>query len=146
MHDLRIASSLKVCLSKLLPRYPVKLAYLFGSAATGKTTPLSDVDIALVLLDEKVDPGKLLLMELQLEEEISRHCEIEEVDVRIINAAPLMIRGEVVTHGILLYSPDEDFRIQFETTTRSAYFDFLPVAAMIQQEYFDRLYERGLNG
>ena len=57
-----------------------------------------------------------------------------------------MIRGEVVTHGILLYSPDEDFRIQFETTTRSAYFDFLPVAAMIQQEYFDRLYERGLNG
>jgi len=146
MNDLGIESLLKGCLSKLLPRYPVKLAYFFGSYAVGKATSFSDVDVALVLPEQKAEPGSLLTLELQLAEEISRHCGIEEVDVRIINAAPLMIRGEVVTHGILLYSCDEEFRVEFEATTRSAYFDYLPIAARVRQAYFDRLYERGLNG
>ena len=146
MNNGTFESSLKVCLNRILPRYPVNLAYLFGSTAAGKATPLSDVDIALVLPDEQVDPGNLLSLELQLADEISRLLEIEEVDVRVINSAPLMVRGEVVTHGILLYSTDEDFRVEFETSTRSAYFDFLPIAAMVRREYFDRLYERGLNG
>ena len=57
MTDSRIESSLKVCLSKILPHHPVKLAYLFGSTAAGNATPLSDVDIALVLPDDQVVPS-----------------------------------------------------------------------------------------
>lgn len=138
--------SLKDSLSKLLPYYPVKLAYLFGSAAAGNATPLSDIDVALVLPDDQVDPGSFLSLEMQISDEISRNCELSEVDVRIINNAPLMFQGEVITHGILLYSSDEDFRVEFETSTRSAYFDFLPAATTIRQAYFDRLSERGFNG
>jgi len=146
MINIELVSSLKSCLSNILPRYPVKLAYLFGSAATGQTTPLSDVDVALVLTAETISPGNQLALELKIAEEISRHCAIADVDVRMINTAPLMLRGEVVTQGILLYCTDERFRIEFETSTRSDYFDFLPIAAQIQQGYLDRLYERGLNG
>jgi uncharacterized protein len=146
MIDIELVSSLKSCLSNILPRYPVNLAYLFGSAATGQTTPLSDVDVALVLTTETITPGKQLALELKIAEEISRQCAIADVDVRMINTAPLMLRGEVVTQGILLYCTDELFRIEFETSTRSDYFDFLPIAAQIQQGYLDRLYERGLNG
>lgn len=141
-----LVSSLKSCLGHILPHYPVNLAYLFGSAATGQNTPLSDVDIALVLTAEMITPGQQLSMELKLAEEISRHCAITDVDVRIINTAPLMLRGDVITQGILLYCTDEPFRIAFETSTRSEYFDFLPTAAQIQQGYLDRLLERGLNG
>jgi predicted nucleotidyltransferase len=80
----------------------VKLAYLFGSAAAGNATPLSDIDVALVLPDDQVDPGSFLSLEMQISDEISRNCELSEVDVRIINNAPLMFQGEVITHGILL--------------------------------------------
>jgi hypothetical protein len=52
-----------------------------------------------------------------------------------------MVRGEVVTNGILLFSRDEGFRVDYETSTRSEYFDFMPVAAMHRQAYFERLRE-----
>ena len=146
MSVIGIEPSLKDCLARILPGYPVKLAYLFGSAAAGNATPLSDVDVALVTMEGQVDPGSFLTLELKLADEISRCCEVADIDVRIINTAPLMIRGEVITYGILLYSSDEYFRVEFETSTRSAYFDFLPAAAMIRQAYFDDLYKRGLNG
>lgn len=141
-----IAATLKECLPGILARHPVKLAYLYGSAAAGNATPLSDIDIALVLADGQLEPRELLMFELRVADEIWSACGMGEADVRVINAAPIMFRGEVLTHGILLYSADEEFRVRFETSTRSAYFDFLPVAAQIRQAYFDRLYERGLNG
>ena len=146
MNESGIEVALKTCLSQILPRYPVKLAYLYGSSAAGNATPLSDVDIALVLADMEAIRGDRLILELQIEEEISRSCRGNEIDVRVINSAPLMVRGEVITKGVLLYSVDEAFRVEFETSTRSAYFDFMPTATAIREAYFDRLAERGLNG
>ena len=37
--------------------------------------------------------------------------------MRIINDAPLVLRGKVVTEGMLLYAQDESVRVEFETTT-----------------------------
>jgi hypothetical protein len=68
------------------------------------------------------------------------------VDVRIINRAPLMVRGEVITKGSLLFSREEQFRVGFETQVRSEYFDFLPIAKALQRAHFKRLREGGLNG
>ena len=68
MTDLALIASLKTCLSRLLPHYPVKVAYLFGSAASGNATLLSDVDIALVLPDDRAAPGNQLALELELAE------------------------------------------------------------------------------
>jgi len=145
MNDLRKDPDFKACIDRIFHRYPVKLAYLYGSVAAGNATPLSDVDIALVVVNDVIELGKQLEMELDLMDVISRHCGTE-VDVRIINNAPIMLRGEVVTNGILLYSIDEDFRVEFETSTRSVYFDYMPVAAMLRRALSDRLHERGING
>jgi predicted nucleotidyltransferase len=62
--------SLRSCLGKLLQPSPVVLAYLFGSAATGRMTPLSDVDIALVIDGNALPPSKRLQFELMLEDKI----------------------------------------------------------------------------
>jgi len=134
------------CLKQVLIYYPVALAYLYGSQAAGQATPLSDVDIALVMVDHDYDPKSRLELELRVEEEIARICGIGNIDVRVMNNAPLMVRGEVVTNGKLLYCRDEVFRVDFETSTRSEYFDFLPVAAMHRQAYFERLSKRGKDG
>jgi uncharacterized protein YutE (UPF0331/DUF86 family)/predicted nucleotidyltransferase len=141
-----IEKRLSDCLSGVLERYPVALAYLYGSAAVGQATPLSDVDIALVVEEKNFDPAQRLDLELKIEDQLVQASEIADLDVRIINQAPIMVRGEVVTNGFLLYSWDEKFRVEFETTTRAKYFDFMPAAALHTQATFDRLLQRGLSG
>jgi uncharacterized protein len=146
MAAINIDSTLKSCLAGVFSRHPVALAYLFGSAATGRTTPLSDIDIALVLLEGQIDDKDRLMFELKVEDELASGCGLSNADVRVINKAPVAIRGEVVTEGILLFSRDEELRVEFETRTRSEYFDFLPAIKFIRESYFDHLRERGFNG
>ena len=67
---------------------------------------------------------------------------ISKVDARIINDAPIMLKGAVVTEGVLVYSADEDFRVEFETLTRRQYFDYAPVARQMQAEYIQAVLNR----
>jgi len=131
---------LKQHLPDTLRHYPVLLAYVYGSVAMGCATPLSDLDIALVLApDCGLDAYQQFMMELDIEAEIERRCGFQNADVRSINDAPLRVQGRVVTRGLLLYSKDEEFRMAYEIRTRKRYFDFQPVLAMMREAYFARL-------
>jgi predicted nucleotidyltransferase len=141
-----VNATLLTSLRGIFSRYSVALAYLYGSQAVGRATPLSDFDVALVMVDEDYDPKSRLNLELQVEGEIARICGISDIDVRIMNDAPIMVRGEVVTNGSLLYCQDEIFRVDYETSTRSQYFDFIPTAVMHREAYFEQLRDRGKNG
>ena len=140
-----IASKLRSFLPSILRREPVVLAYLYGSATIGLTTPFSDVDIALV-----VEPGLSALQQLKvvlrLQADLSDHLAIPNADVRIINDAPLVFRGRVACDGLLLYTRDEGARVEFETTTRTEYFDYLPIHRRLQDAFFADLRERGFDG
>jgi uncharacterized protein len=144
-------SSLIHCLQAemtgVLVNQPVTLAYLYGSVADGSASSASDVDIALVF-----EPGCLLSpyertkRELQIAAGIEDRCDIREADVRSIDNAPLTVQGKVLTEGILLYSRDEDFRVQYEVHVRKLYFDFAPVEEMMRQAFFERVKQEGLTG
>jgi hypothetical protein len=146
MDTIVIDDALKSCLGKVLSHYPIVAAYLYGSVATGQTTPFSDVDIALVVAQNSLPKLKRLEFELEIEEKIASQCNIDRADVRVVNDAPIIFRGEVVTNGILLYCQDDDDRIEFETRSRSEYFDFLPLANMLTDAHLDLVRARGLNG
>jgi predicted nucleotidyltransferase len=130
-----IAQELKMSLPGILSRYPVVSAYLFGTLAQEQATPLSDVDIALVISLDEFSSSSRLKLELEIEDQINRFAEIPNVDVRIINDAPLMVQGKILTKGVLLYCQDEEARIEFETCTRMEYFDFLPAATRIVRNH-----------
>lgn len=49
-------------------------------------------------------------------------------------------------YGILLYSRDEIRRVEFETSLRSAYFDYQPAEQMIRQAFLEHVKDRGLRG
>ena len=140
-----LVERLKTNIGPILDSYPIKLAYLYGSAAAGNLTPLSDVDVALVA-DRELIPGERLKLMLEIEVELADRCDIHNADVRIINDAPLVFRGRVACDGILLYARDEAARIEFEATTRDAYFDYLPVHRKLQEAFFADVRERGLYG
>ena len=136
----QIMADLRRCLPDILEHRPVLLAYAYGSVATGCPTPLSDVDIALVLAPNcGLGDYQQFMLELEIAAEIERHCGIKNADVRSINAAPLRVQGQVLTKGLLLYSKDADFRVAYEVRTRKRYFDFQPVLATMREAYFARL-------
>jgi hypothetical protein len=135
-----LVEHLRQILPEVLADRPVALAYLYGSAAREGATPLSDIDIAVVVPDVDRLPDRY--------EEEARLTErlvalgVSKSDVRIINDAPIMLKGKVVTEGILLYSVDEVLRIEFETLTRRLYFDYAPSARRMQDEYIHAVLHR----
>jgi len=104
---------------------PVLFAYLYGSYATGNVHPFSDLDIGVYIDD--VPDLKYLELELSLSLEIDAKIESDvRTEVRIINNLPLVVIGNIITEGSLIYSINENIRVDFEVYVRKAYFDFLP--------------------
>ena len=117
-------------------KYPVLFAYLYGSYATGIVHPHSDLDIGIYI--ENLQGNMHLELELSLSLEFDNLLKTEATsEVRIINNLPLVILGNIVTEGDLIFSSDEIHRVEFETSVRSAYFDFLPVIRRYNNEYMD---------
>lgn len=61
--------------SRALPRYDVREAYLFGSFARGEQTPDSDIDLRLACGDSMTF-GALYQLSLDLENELGRKIDI----------------------------------------------------------------------
>lgn len=61
--------------SRVLPRYDVREAYLFGSFARGEQTPDSDIDLRLACGDSMTF-GALYQLSLDLEDELGRKVDI----------------------------------------------------------------------
>lgn len=68
-------SDISVAVSRVLSRYDVREAYLFGSFARGEQTPDSDIDLRLVC-GETMTFGTLYELSLELEEELGREVDI----------------------------------------------------------------------
>ncbi len=139
----RVLARLKEIIPSILAQHPVDAAYAYGSAARGTMTPLSDVDIALVLTSP-VPPYERLKLELAIQGEIETVSGLCPVDVRAINSAPLMVKGRIVQQGVLLYERDRVHRIAFEVATRKRYYDFAPVALRLRDAFLERVRREGL--
>lgn len=101
---------------------PVLFAYLFGSVAAGTARAGSDVDVAAYLGPDA--PAEMLEGSLDLARELSRASGIGDIDVTILNRAPLPLRGRVVRERRVLYSRDEPARVRYESLTLREFFDF----------------------
>ncbi len=118
---------------------PVLFAYLYGSVALEQAHPFSDLDIA-VYSGSPLPLKTSLSLELCLSLEIDRQLKsAPPCEVRIMNHLPLTVAGEIITDGILIYCRDDAVRIDYETSLRSAYFDFLPVLHRFQNEYLENM-------
>ena len=106
--------------------------YCFGSYAHGRVGPLSDVDLA-VLLDQNMPPGRYFNKRLRLHTLIAKIIKTDEVDLVILNSAPLLLVHRVLKGGRLLYERDPARRIGFEVKAIREYLDFVPVLERCQE-------------
>lgn len=138
--------------SRAVAEHPeVAAAYLYGSAAAGRSTPLSDVDVALLFVEEGVGERRRSVIAAAVGSEVARRVRdgrgpAREVEVRDLEALPLAVTGSVLTEGELARSADDVRRVRFEELTRRRYFDFLPILRRDAREGLAGLRERFLDG
>ena len=100
---------------------PVTFAYLFGSRVTGSAWPDSDTDIAVLPV-----PGLSREQRRALRDRIANIFEVparSEVDVVLLDEAPLPLRGRVLRQREVLYSADEPLRVRWESLTGRMFAD-----------------------
>jgi predicted nucleotidyltransferase len=124
----------------LLPNYLEKdkdscLTYLFGSFASGKERKLSDVDIA-VLLKEGIEP---LEKQLNLLAEITFILKTDEVDLVILNRAPIALQYTIISGGKLLVNREDKLRRDYEEKVSQDYLDSEYLRTEHQKYLFQRL-------
>ncbi|WP_052543919.1 type VII toxin-antitoxin system MntA family adenylyltransferase antitoxin [Desulfoscipio gibsoniae] len=72
--------------------------FLFGSYAEGKQTPVSDIDLA-VLVDGDFPPSRYFEKELELLAIITSLLKTDEVDLVILNHAPPALSYRILSKG-----------------------------------------------
>ncbi|MGI5837188.1 MAG: type VII toxin-antitoxin system MntA family adenylyltransferase antitoxin [Chloroflexota bacterium] len=108
----------------VLARFPeLKLVYLFGSQAGGRTGPLSDYDFG-VLVDDVPDIPSL---RARLAHELGCALGTDRIDVVILNRAPIELEYAVIAQGRPIYQRDEATRVEYEARVMGRYGDYLPV-------------------
>jgi uncharacterized protein len=98
----------------------VLFAYLFGSWARDAVTPLSDIDIAVYLREAHPDAeDKLAILG-----ELADHLETDDIDLVVLNSAPLTLQARVVRDRQVLVDRQPYVRHAFESLVMRKYFDF----------------------
>jgi len=122
--------------NNFLENYPkVIFAYLFGSLVKGKVNPLSDIDIALYLKKgTKFSRDKMVILK-----ELIDIFGTEEIDLVILNIAPLTLRARIVENKKILVDKDPFLRHSFESLVLREYFDF----SKKEEEIFKRRFSLG---
>jgi len=129
-------------LNDLFKEYPyIAAAYLFGSYASGRTGPMSNVDIA-VLLKKPYPEGRYLIHQLdylsfRIEELLKK-----EVDVVEMNRQGLIFQYNILRTGKLIYDADPSFRANYVSRLISAYCNFEPTISFIKRFHLQGIKNR----
>jgi|SRR3989344_6141987 len=102
----------------------VKAVYLFGSQATGKAGPLSDIDICVIA------PG----LSEQEKSNIWSYAS-EKVEVVLFDDLPLTIKNRVFREGKPLYVANQKYIDDLNWRTTKEYWDFKPILKEFIEEY-----------
>jgi len=105
-------------------------AYLFGSLARGAGQAHSDIDIAVYVEEEKIEPG-LFGYRSELTAALMSGLGTNSVDVLILNRAPPLLYHRVLRDGTRLLSRDLRATTVREGRALSRHCDFAPQLAKI---------------
>lgn len=98
----------------------VVFAYLFGGLARGRVSPLSDVDIAIYMVED----AEITQEKLEILGKLNEILKTDEVDLVILNTAPLPLAARIIKNKIILVDKMPFKRHAFESLVIREYFDF----------------------
>lgn len=113
----------------------VQFAYLFGSLASGRHGPFSDVDVAVHLDETAVGPET----KLEILGNLMDTLETDDIDLVILNRTSLPIKMNVIKSRRVILDKFPFARHLFESKTMREYFDF----SFVEQNILKRRYFNG---
>ena len=100
----------------------IKLAYLFGSQATGNVGPMSDYDFAIYI--DGLNSKERFDLKINLMTAISSILKTDAIDVVIINDLDMPeLAYDIIKEGIMIHE-QEPYKILVEPHILNQYFDF----------------------
>jgi predicted nucleotidyltransferase len=116
-------------------RPAVRFAYVFGGAGRRDLRPLSDVDVG-VYLDDAVDP---VAARLDLIGAVTEHLGTDEVDLVVLNRAPIALLGRILQSRRVIADKDPFLRHRFESLALRQFLDF----RIFERRFLDTRFARG---
>ncbi len=126
-------------------RPEVVAAYVFGSVASGRARPDSDIDIG-VLVDPKAVPRDRLKYRLRLIRDLGGALERFDVDVVLLNDAPPALAQNIIARGKLVFERSRAARIAFQIRTMNLFLDTEPMRRLHLQALKRRYLTREARG
>jgi predicted nucleotidyltransferase len=123
-------------LAALDERFGLAALWIFGSQATGRATPASDLDLAALF---RRRPAPLDLASAEEALALALGCDVDLVDLDRASPALAM---QVLKHGRLVLDADPTLRVRFLTTLPSRYEDLRRVRAPIERSVSERMHGR----
>ncbi|MBM4278291.1 MAG: nucleotidyltransferase domain-containing protein [Deltaproteobacteria bacterium] len=106
-------------LTNLFVKEPnIIFVYLFGGLVKDKIKPLSDVDLSIYVKDIKN------LNYLSLFRNISETLLTDEIDLVVLNSAPISLTGRILQQRKVLIDKDPFLRHRYESRILREFFDF----------------------
>ncbi len=113
-------------IARSVAKHPdVQAAYLFGSIATGRSRPDSDVDVAVLLSTDR--HRRSLTIRLRLMSALASVLGRDDVEVVILNDAPPLLAHRVLSKGRLVFDRSPSARVRFQVRTAGRYLDLVPM-------------------
>jgi predicted nucleotidyltransferase len=110
----------------------VLFAYLFDSLARDVFSPISDIDIAVYVSDVR----DLMKEKLELLGDLMDGMGTDEIDLVVLNTAPLPLKARVLRSKELLLDREPYLRHSFESLVLREYFDFsIKEAAILERRF-----------
>jgi len=123
----------------------ISAVILFGSLATNKETPLSDVDLA-ILYHKNLSLNELNRLHLQVMGIVTDLLQSDDIDVISLNTAPLAMQyGAIKQSKILLLNNREEYIDYWEQTVKY-YLDFKPLLDECNNTLLETLLGRTVYG
>ena len=122
--DTNVGELIRTISDVLDDRPELAAAYLYGSAAAGRATPLSDIDVAVVVAVDLLEERRAALLR-ELVTALGRAYPGAVFDVRFLDELPVGVRGRAVTEGRRVLDRDPRRRVEAEVRARMDYHDFL---------------------
>ena len=142
-----LVAKLQEFITILRYRKSIVALYLFGSYASGRQTPLSDIDLA-VLFEKSFDQKLYLSERLQLLGELSQIFGTDEIELVVLNEAPPALGYRVIRDGEPYFVRENLISqvVNFKVKTLDRYFDYLPAQRIFSEGLSKRIREGGYGG
>jgi hypothetical protein len=121
-------------LTKAFRRFPeIRAVYVFGSAATGKRRPDSDLDLAVLARDNAFPARKLDVLAALT------HQGFDDIDLVFLNTADTVTQYEAARLNKLIYCTADFDRGAYYSKIVRLYLDLLPYLEQQRKAYKQRL-------